>query len=249
MPNTFAIGDIHGHYDRCLDLLHEAGLVNADHHWSGADATLVFIGDYVDRGPDGIAVLDLVTRLQTEAKRAEGQVIALLGNHDLILALAYRFGRGPFHDWWRSAGGIPSDLARMTGSHLHWLLNRPIMLRLGDQLYVHADAEIYYDYGYTVAAVNQTIDQIIRGNNVSKLSTLVDQFGEHRSFYYDNSRAGRLLATYGGSQIIHGHTPIRGMAGDSHEVTTRPYVYADGLCVNLDGGIYAGGEGFVYRVE
>ncbi|MBE0691297.1 MAG: metallophosphoesterase, partial [Anaerolineae bacterium] len=172
MPVTYAIGDIHGHYDRCLDLLQDAGLIDATHHWAGADATLVFIGDYVDRGPDGIAVIDLVMRLQTEAARADGHVIALLGNHDLILALAYRFGRGAFQEWWLSAGGIASDLARVTGTHLHWLLNRPSMVLLDDRLYVHADAELYYDYGLTLTAVNQKLDQIIRGNNVSNLSAL-----------------------------------------------------------------------------
>ena len=41
-------------------------------------------GDYLDRGTDIRQVLDLLMRLEREAKSAGGQVIALLGNHELM---------------------------------------------------------------------------------------------------------------------------------------------------------------------
>jgi hypothetical protein len=45
--------------------------------------------------------------------------------------------------------------------------------------------------------------------------------------------------------LIHGHTPINKITG---EPATEALVYAGGLCVNVDGGLYRGGEGFVYQL-
>jgi serine/threonine protein phosphatase 1 len=52
---TFAIGDIHG----CIRPLRRM-LTHIDAYASGG--TVVFLGDYVDRGPDSKAVLDTLKR-------------------------------------------------------------------------------------------------------------------------------------------------------------------------------------------
>jgi hypothetical protein len=79
-----AIGDIHGAYDEFVGILQRAGLINAKLAWSGGRATLVQTGDYTDRGTDVRKVLDLLMRLEREAKAAGGQVITLLGNHEVM---------------------------------------------------------------------------------------------------------------------------------------------------------------------
>ena len=71
----YAIGDIHGHpdkLDRALELLEADG---------GAGAEVIFIGDYIDRGPDSRAVIQrLIDGL------AEGQNwTCLKGNHDRMM--------------------------------------------------------------------------------------------------------------------------------------------------------------------
>ena len=59
-------------------------------HWEnptfleGIEAHLVMCGDLIDRGPGDREVLDLVHRLQGEAKKARGGVHALLGNHEVM---------------------------------------------------------------------------------------------------------------------------------------------------------------------
>src|SRR5690242_8301691 len=88
----FIIGDVHGQLEKLIRLLRGAGLVGKDLAWSGGGKRLWLLGDYVDRGPDGIGVLELVMRLQGEAARAGGEVGALLGNHDVLLLSARRFG-------------------------------------------------------------------------------------------------------------------------------------------------------------
>ncbi|HLG77115.1 MAG TPA: hypothetical protein VKX46_11925, partial [Ktedonobacteraceae bacterium] len=53
---------------------------------------------------------------------------------------------------------------------------------------------------------------------------------------------------FGGEQIIHGHTPISLMVNSKPQKVTAPWIYANGRCVNVDGGIYMGGPGFLYQI-
>ena len=79
-----AIGDIHGAYDEFVTILKRSGLINDALAWSGGRATLVQTGDYTDRGTDVRKVLDLLMRLEREAKSAGGQIQTLLGNHEIM---------------------------------------------------------------------------------------------------------------------------------------------------------------------
>jgi hypothetical protein len=81
---VIAIGDIHGAYDEFVTILQRAGLINERLAWSGGRATLVQTGDYTDRGTDVRKVLDLLMRLEREASAAGGQVLSLLGNHEVM---------------------------------------------------------------------------------------------------------------------------------------------------------------------
>ncbi|PJF26438.1 MAG: hypothetical protein CUN53_07835, partial [Phototrophicales bacterium] len=101
MPPTFICGDIHGQYDKLVRVLRENGLIRETLAWNGGDAQLWFMGDFVDRGEDGIPAVDLVMRLQREAEAAGGAVHALMGNHELLFLSAYHFGkRGGFRQAW-----------------------------------------------------------------------------------------------------------------------------------------------------
>ncbi len=82
-----AIGDIHGSYDGLTTILRRTGLVDEQLKWSGGRTVLVQTGDYTDRGTDVRKVMDLLMRLETEAKSAGGQVIALAGNHEIMNAM------------------------------------------------------------------------------------------------------------------------------------------------------------------
>jgi serine/threonine protein phosphatase 1 len=87
---TLAVGDIHG-ASAALDAL--LAVVNP----TPADL-LVFLGDYVDRGPDSKGVLDRLLALQQTHR-----VVCLRGNHELMMARA-RHDRGELR-MWLSVGG------------------------------------------------------------------------------------------------------------------------------------------------
>jgi hypothetical protein len=83
-PRVVAVGDVHGAYDNLVTILRFAGLVDAKDKWAGGKAHLVQTGDLLDRGTDGRKVLDLLMRLEGEARKAGGRVHALLGNHEVM---------------------------------------------------------------------------------------------------------------------------------------------------------------------
>jgi hypothetical protein len=79
-----AIGDVHGDFDDLVIILQRAGLIDAQHHWTGEQTTLVQLGDLLDRGPKPREVMDLVMSLEKEAPKAGGRVESLLGNHEMM---------------------------------------------------------------------------------------------------------------------------------------------------------------------
>ena len=83
-PTLVAIGDVHGDFDDFCSILQRAGLIDEQHHWSGGKATLVQVGDLIDRGPKSRQVLDLMMSLEEQAAKAGGRVVSLLGNHEVM---------------------------------------------------------------------------------------------------------------------------------------------------------------------
>src|SRR6185369_5759096 len=77
-----AIGDVHGDYQRLVELLRTAALVNAKGAWTGGATHLVLDGDFVDRGDHSAQVLDLLMELEPQARKAGGWLHALIGNHE-----------------------------------------------------------------------------------------------------------------------------------------------------------------------
>ncbi|CAE7327624.1 SLP2 [Symbiodinium natans] len=82
VQEVWIIGDLHGDMQCAEQWVKRTGLVDLDTwKWQGGErSALVFMGDYVDRGPDGLQVLSFVRNLTWSFPR---NVLALMGNHDL----------------------------------------------------------------------------------------------------------------------------------------------------------------------
>ncbi len=82
-----AIGDVHGHFDGLVKILRHAKLIDTKNHWCGGHHRFIQIGDILDRGPFSLRVDALLDHLQKEALQSGGEVIRLIGNHELELML------------------------------------------------------------------------------------------------------------------------------------------------------------------
>jgi hypothetical protein len=78
VKHIIAIGDVHGEYDRFVSILRTAQLINKKNAWSGGKTHLVMVGDLIDRGPASAKVMDLLMKLEPQARRAGGYVHVLL---------------------------------------------------------------------------------------------------------------------------------------------------------------------------
>ena len=65
-------------------MLRLAGIIDPQDRWSGGTTHFVQTGDILDRGSETRPVLELLMRLEGEAKKAGGRVHALLGNHEVM---------------------------------------------------------------------------------------------------------------------------------------------------------------------
>ncbi len=255
---SFAMGDVHGQLEKLAYHLLHAGLINLDLSWTGGDARLWFVGDFFDRGPHGLRTIDLIMRWQEEAQRDGGEVGGLLGNHEILLLAAYVFGCGPepdalgFKQNWEANGGNLDDLRDLTETHVEWISDLPSVVLVGDRLLQHADSRFYLSYGRTTDEINLSIRRVLHSRGAEDWATLIEAFCSRHEFD-DTWPGGRMraietLEALGGRQIIHGHTPIDKVLKKKARDVREPLVYAGGLVVNIDGGMYRGGPGFLYRL-
>ncbi len=140
MPLTYAIGDIHGSLDKLERLM-----LRCEQDAAGQPATFVFLGDYIDRGPNSSGVIAYLLEMQS---RFGERVIALKGNHE-AMALSAVDGEVPLRMWfaqgggearWRAMAGVPSR--RIAAGSIS---NGCIRLRLshddGRRFFVHAGVD------------------------------------------------------------------------------------------------------------
>ncbi|MCZ7589497.1 MAG: metallophosphoesterase [Gaiella sp.] len=246
------MGDVHGCRDVLVELLRDAGLVDRDERWQGGDARLWLVGDLTDRGPDGIGAIDLVRRLQDESGGAVG---CLLGNHEVLLLSVARFAGEQtsiagesFHELWRRNGGVESDLRALTPDHLAWITELPPLAREGETLLIHADTTAYLDLGTSIDAVRRSTRTVLAQGSAEDVDDLLGAVSDRMRL--DDPEAVRsLLDAYGGSRVVHGHTPIAAVLGVDPRDVTEPLSYCGGLVTNVDHCLFAGGRGFVARLE
>ncbi|MEU1285047.1 metallophosphoesterase [Kitasatospora sp. NPDC005856] len=263
-PNTplYVAADIHGHRSEFREVLRNAGLTDGQGRWSGGSARLWLLGDYVDRGPDGIGVIEDIRRLAAEAAAVGGDVGALLGNHEAQLLAAHRFDTAPVPGWeqpggfragWARFGGREEDLRRLTPEITAWITALPAVALVDDHLLVHSDTVRYLEFGSTVADVNSAVSAALNRPDAAGWLELCDRLKDRGAFRgtgsaHTDDPVSTMLRTLGGDVLVHGHsTLIRGfgMAPDDVRDVLR---YADGRVVAVDGGVYEGGRILLARL-
>ncbi len=108
----FAIGDIHGCPATFDALLAKLAVTAGDH--------LIFIGDYVDRGPDSKAVVDRLLELESASKAGTGPHCTFLrGNHDqMMLDYVDFIGDREVYELWTINGGLTTLNSYVVEGHL-----------------------------------------------------------------------------------------------------------------------------------
>jgi len=129
-PLTFAVGDIHG----CLDKLQR--LLAACEAYAGArPARYVFLGDYIDRGPQSRGVVELLIQRQSALP---GTIACLRGNHEQMAIDAHGSDRAvPLWLANNGASTLRNYGGRISPEHLAWLAALPFCHDDGLRFFVH----------------------------------------------------------------------------------------------------------------
>ena len=129
MSHTFAIGDIHGCHVQLENLLDMIEL-----EWPGG--TVVFLGDYVDRGPQSRQVVE---RIMAGPHAPGWRWIALKGNHEEMMVSALRDGVSP--TMWLMNGGdatLESFGGIVPEAVIDWMAGLPMIHTDRNRIFVHA---------------------------------------------------------------------------------------------------------------
>ncbi|MGA3000031.1 metallophosphoesterase family protein [Bradyrhizobium sp.] len=210
----YALGDIHGRADLLKKMF---TVIDADLARNPASRPIqVFLGDYVDRGPDSAGTLDLLIE-----RGRHHETVCLKGNHEAFMLEV-------LHDpnklgEWRKFGGLQTLMAyglqpslnpgaeeqveliqaltkRMPDTHLRFLEGLLPSFLCGDFFFVHAG---------------------VRPGVPLKEQTEADMLWIRDEFLNSEENFGKF--------IVHGHTPVR-------EPDIRPNR------INIDTGAYATGN-------
>jgi hypothetical protein len=176
------IGDIHGHADELEALLKKMGYALVNGSYAHSARTVLFVGDYIDRGPKIRETLDIVRRMVES-----GNAIALMGNHEFN-ALCYHAqnGEGGYlrehtkknvdqHQHTLDAfAGRPDELKDL----LAWMLTLPLYYNTGLFRAVHAcwDAQ-HIAYLRTRLENDRLTEELLRESSVkgSELHNAVEE--------------------------------------------------------------------------
>ena len=222
----YAVGDLHGRYDLMKAALAQIARDSAENA-RGRRPLLIFLGDYIDRGPDSAKVLQAVIWLQ---RRGDFQLRPLKGTHEQGL-LGFLEDPAAGEPWLGYGGaetlssygvdppppgagaaalGHARDalLDQMPASHLQLLAGLELMAQVGDYAFVHAG---------------------VRPDRPLVLQTESELLWIRRGFVDAPGPFERV--------IVHGHTWV----GDRPQVTAHR--------IGIDTGAYATGVLTVARLD
>ena len=133
-----AVSDIHGQYALLVRLLRAHHVIDEQDRWALGQDTLVIAGDVFDRGPQVTEAFWLLYGLQQQARQAGGAVHFVLGNHETMVL--YDDLRYVNPKYLRSAQLLGRSYPQLYGADSvigQWLRTRPVLLRIGDTLFLH----------------------------------------------------------------------------------------------------------------
>lgn len=218
---VYAIGDIHGFPDI---LAHMHNLIAQDYAANPIDkAIIVYMGDYIDRGPDSKGVIDMV--IERELVAPEFEHIYLLGNHEDAMFNEFMNDPNGHRQDWLQWGG--AEAAQSYGIEIdHSKAYAPEAERIAKELHEKMpeshkgflkNLELYHvvdDFLFVHAGIRPNVP--LQKQTKQDLTFTREPFMSHEGMhpYY----------------VVHGHSATR-----DQKIDIRPNR------INVDTGLYMGG--------
>lgn len=192
----YAIGDIHGCFNSMKELIENKIQLRKEDK-------LIFLGDYIDRGPDSKKVLDYIIELQNN----DYDIVTLLGNHESMLVAAY-YNESAISKWIQNGGSETlrsfdiDSLKAIDPKYIDFFKNLKFYYEFDKQLFVHA------------------------GFN----DKLENPFSDSYSMLW-NRREEYFNPLLNDRTIIHGHSPVSLSITQKQITNNSKVINIDGGCV------------------
>lgn len=154
----YAVGDLHGRLDLLIAIRKIIAADAKKHEFE--DKKIVYLGDYIDRGPESAGVIDALMNKPVK----DFTEIHIKGNHEEMMykcldahnrSIAGRSSYGSWRDMWLTNGGIPTlesygvdmnmaaqvwktEIQKVTKEHLYWMKKLPCRYVEDNYVFVHA---------------------------------------------------------------------------------------------------------------
>ena len=138
---VLAIGDVHGMYEKLIKLTEKI-------RFNPEEDLLIFLGDYIDRGPASARCLQYIFDLQ---QQYPDSVVCLLGNHEVMMSSYLALHRGSYNnlivdyaDSWLENGGFATlrQLHELDADKrnilIDWATNLPVKFQYQEYFFCHA---------------------------------------------------------------------------------------------------------------
>ncbi len=155
------IGDIHGHADKLRKLLTDLGYSPHGRGYRHAERKVLFVGDFVDRGP-AIAEVVEIARATVEA----GDGVAVMGNHEYNAIAFHTAVPGTRDAWFRQHSEKNLKQHRSTLDQLSsaefanaiaWFKTLPVAIEIGGLRVAHASWQ-----GGDIEIINDALESLGR---------------------------------------------------------------------------------------
>jgi predicted MPP superfamily phosphohydrolase len=203
----YAIGDIHGQLSTLIRLINKLDIKSEDH--------IIFLGDYIDRGPDSMGVIKYITELKSKCN-----VTTLIGNHELLMMdslelIETAVNKKPMPknktshlSIWLNNGG---DKTIQELDHID-IFEQKIVGEFFNDLIAEASVELNgVEYTLCHSMPTNTVSSNCRPDLLLYQSTWARTIGINKNkepIYDANIDLNKLRDNYAGKIIVHGHTPV-----------------------------------------
>ncbi len=191
--DILAVGDIHARFDLFEEFLN---------HVRGSEATVILLGDLIDRGGQDVELLNKVRALLQEPE-SEGlsNFFCLMGNHEAMFVDALT---GPFSSLslWLQNGGNFEQYPDMQ-EHLEWIAELPVYMTIGETMFIHAG---FYPGKNPVDTINAG-----KTDNILWMREPFLSYGPEFEKWNPDLK-----------QVVFGHTPR----------DSKPYEIPGGICID-----------------